>query len=273
MWVRQMKELNKKRETNIASIVKALQVLECFSIATPVLTAADISKMVDMPTSTLYRYLQTLVDEGYLKHNTQTNSYSVGLFVIQLAGIALSQFPVLKAGQQELHDLSLKLRMAVNLSILDDGDVFHLAYSTHLPSNPNYNIVGRRTPAYLTAMGKMMLAYLPFEEVRRQIERTGWRPMTPNSIRDFDVLKAQLIEARKNQFATDIHENGNTCCLACPIRRENGDVVAAISASTMNLMSDEAFEENREFIRKNVFASAAAISYRMGYQGGAYKEL
>ncbi len=250
----------------ISSIGKTFQILKCFSYNRTELTAAQIAKQVGLPISTLYRYLQTMEGEGFLEHNAAANTYSLGLYSVELAGIALTRFDVRRIGQQDLNDLSIRLNLNTNMGILRDGDVFHLAFSVRTPMQPWYDIIGRRSAAHLTAMGKMLLAYQPFEQVRGDIEKRGWRARTKYSVHDLDELHRQLIEARERQYAVDLREYTDTCCLACPIRQKDGEVVAAISATC----AYDRFSIEIENIRREVFAAAANISYKLGYLGQGY---
>jgi DNA-binding IclR family transcriptional regulator len=261
---------NSGRASQIASISKVLQILECFSITQTELSAPQIAREVKLPTSTLYRYLQTMTNEGFLTHNRDRNTYTLGLYVIELGGIALTRFEVRRLGQRELNDLALRLNMNTNMGILYNGDLFHLAFSARVATQPWHDIIGRRSPAHQTAMGKVLLSYQPFEEVRRMIEARGWQLRTPHSIDNFDELARQLEAARKNQYAVDIQEYSDGCCLACPVRQRDGTVIAAISVSTASNTPYQEFEARKNEIIKEVFQSAAAISYRLGYLGDDY---
>ena len=260
---------SKKHSNNINSISKVLQILRCFTITTPKLSAAKIARRIDLPVSTLYRYLQTLVDEGFLIHNREENTYSIGYYIIELAGISMTQFEFRRVAQREVTDLSMRLGLNTNLAVLFNGDTFHLAFSSRQPADPTYDILGRRTPAHLTAMGKVLLAELPFEEVRQNIERNGWRPRTPRSIQDFNTLQRELETIRQQGFGLDLWESSNACCVACPIRCKDGTVVAAISATT-RVSSLENYLANLDSVLQAVFQTAASISYQIDYLGEAY---
>lgn len=262
---------HKQNSTNIeaqqksyapVTVGKVLQLMECFSIAEPELSAPELGKKLKLPTSTLYRYLQSMEDEGFLTRDPDSNRYSVGLYIVELAGIALGRYEVRRVGQSTLDELSAKLKMNTNMGILYKGDLFHLAFSIQTPVESYYTILGRRTPAHLTAMGKMLLAQLPFEEVCSMINKNGWCARTPYSISGFDRLTEELEQIKKLDYSVDRRESSlSTCCIAAPVRQRNGHVIAAISATTQ----DTNFEKEFDDMKNAVCDAALQISTKLGY--------
>lgn len=255
------------RSMGKSAMGKVLNVLRCFSYVEPELSAPELCKRLDMPSSTLYRHLQILEDEGLLRKIEGTNRYSIGLYTIELAGIALNHFDVRRLGQSNLDALAQSLGMNCNIAMLSEGDIFHLAYSITTPVEPYYTVIGRRTPANLTAMGKVLLAEKPFEEVCALISHYGWRAHTEYSICTKDRLKSELAKVRQQGYAVDLQENNyTTCCLAAPIRLRTNEAIAAISAST----SPERFHQEWKAMRAQVMNHADRISFKLGYAGTNY---
>ena len=80
----------------------------------------------------------------------------------------------------------------VNLAVLFEGDVLHIAHVAPPGVPRSFTALGRRAVAHCTSLGKALLAALPNEEVHAIIERYGWRPYTERSIRDFVHLDTEL---------------------------------------------------------------------------------
>ncbi len=256
--------MEKKMElgSKSSTFSKVLGVLKCFSIYHSDLTFKEISAMVGVPDSTLYRYLQILEDECLLARDPDTGKYTIGMDVISLAGIALESMDIRRHAQPHMDELSLKLGANANLGTLYQGDLLHLAFSVRVQVDSQYGILGRRSPAHTTAMGKSLLALLSEREVRKMIETYGWRPSTPYSIQDFDSLFEQLSAIRAQGYATDIKESGlYGCCLGAAIKKKGGQAIAAVSIST----TVEKFETEFETIRDAVLQTARKISYQFGY--------
>jgi IclR family transcriptional regulator, KDG regulon repressor len=249
------------------TIERAALILACFSPEEPHLTLADLAAKLGVNQSTVYRYVATLQAAGLLERDPRRGGYRLGLRVIELSNIALNQSEVRKQALDEMDRLRDELNLLVNLGVLFEGDVLHIAHSVpgHWPRW--YTTVGRRAVAHCTALGKVLLAAQPWPEVRQLVERYGWRPYTPNSIQDFDRLRDELAEVRERGYAVDDQERSRgTVCLGAPIRDYSGEVVAALSVSGK---VDKLTPEFRERTVPRVLEVADRISFRLGYHSGS----
>ena len=59
----------------VTATAKALRVLDCFSPTQPELSLAQISRMLQMPKSTLLNQLRTLEEAGFFMRATGTSTY------------------------------------------------------------------------------------------------------------------------------------------------------------------------------------------------------
>ncbi len=244
------------------SIEKMMQVLNCFTYQQPELPAAEIGRRLDLPTATLYRHLQAVEDAGFIERDPITHMYSLSLHIVGLAGVALSRYEVRRLGQANLDELCHTLSMNANLSVLYKCDTFHLSYATCGTVETAYTILGRRSPATQTAMGKILLSYLPAEEMLQLVQKYGLRPRTSHSITDLQQLQTELKQCRTRGYATDLQGVGmNCCCLAAPIRSRMGVPIAALSATT----TPERFQAEFDRIHSNVMDQAMELSCKLGY--------
>lgn len=224
-----------------------------------------MAERLGLPYSTAHRYVSTVVQLGYLESAQGTGTYRVGLPVIELAGVALNQLEVYRHATPYLDRLADATRLDANLSVLYHGDILHLAYAVRSQSQiRSHSVIGRRTPAHLTAMGKTMLADMYFGDVRKLIEHHGWRPRTPNSINSYVELEKELERVRLQGYALDREEQRlATRCVAAPIRGRTGRVVAALSVSG----SASAIMDGRiPGLVSEVQRYAAMISQHLGYR-------
>jgi len=178
--------------------------------------------------------------------------------------VALNHNEVRKHGLDETDRLRDELNVLVSIAVLVDGDVLHIVHSA--PANwPRWHTtVGRRAVAHCTSLGKVLLAYRPWDEVVAIIEAYGWRPYTRLSIQEFPRLQEELTAIRERGFAIDREErNLGTVCIGAPIYNFSGTVVAALSISgIVESLTQETWEERASRVRE----AANRISYRLGYQ-------
>lgn len=245
-----------------SSMSKLMRILDCFTYQQPELSAAEIGRMLDLAPATLYRHLQSMEEAGFIERHPTTHLYSLSLHIVEMAGVALSRFEVRRLGQVNLDHLSSALRMNANMSVLYECDSFHLAYSICENVGSSYTILGRRSPATQTAMGRILLSYMPEKEWTMLVRKYGMRPLTQRSFQNMEQLATNLEECRTLGYATDLQAiSMNCCCLAAPVRSRTGTPVAAISVST----TPERFEAEFDQIRSLVTSQALDLSFKLGY--------
>lgn len=120
------------------------------------------------------------------------------------------------------------------LSVLDRSEIIYLAKQegpslVKLESSP-----GMRFPAHATAMGKMLLALLPPEELEQRYVDRSLPPVTVHTVTDWNEFTVKMAEIRSNGYAVD-HEEiiQGICCVAAPVMDASGRAVAAVSTSMM----------------------------------------
>ncbi|HVC32574.1 MAG TPA: IclR family transcriptional regulator [Chloroflexota bacterium] len=252
-----------RRPDSVAKTIgSGLQVLSLFNHLAPEWAITNIAQRLDVPYSTAYRYVTTLDVEGYLVRQP-SGMYRIGLPLVELAGVALNQLDVRVHGLSHLDHLADVTGLNANMAVLDQGDTFHIAYAVRSAVPRMYTALGRRAVAHCTALGKVLLADLPFEEVRSLIETYGWRPYTARSIQTAPELERAMAEVRACGYAVDRGErNVGLRCVAAPVRDRGGRAIAAISVSGPQ---DRVPEERLSELATTVLEHASMISYRLGY--------
>jgi DNA-binding IclR family transcriptional regulator len=189
--------------------------------------------------------------------------YRLGLKVVELAGLKLNQMDLCRHALPELDALRDGLNLNANLAVLAQGDVCHLAYAVRPDVPRNYTLLGRRSVAHCTALGKVLLAFRPRAAVHETIRAYGWRPYTECSIQDFPTLDRALDEIAARGYAVDEGERRPTIrCVAAPVRDRGGAVVAAISVSgDAEVVAPHGIER----VVRAVVERADAVSTRLGH--------
>jgi IclR family transcriptional regulator, pca regulon regulatory protein len=128
--------------------------------------------------------------------------------------------------------------------------------------------VGSRLPAHLTAMGRVLLAYLPADRLDAILDTIDFQPRTPHSVPNASELQKKLDQVREQGYAlTDQEYEAGVSSAAAPIRGPDGDVVAAIN------LSAPAMRITRDTIRRTLLPAllrtADELSMAMGYRGQA----
>ena len=92
--------------------------------------------------------------------------------------------------------------------------------------------VGTRLPAFVTSMGRVLLAGLPDEELEERLARIEVTQLTSRTVTDKDALRVILAGVRRQGYAaTDQELEEGLRSLAVPLRSASGAVTAALNVS------------------------------------------
>lgn len=248
----------------VSSILRAMDILECFMDAETEWTLKALVNHLGLPTTTVFRQISTLVDKQYLVQDPVRKSYRVGPRLFFLSSAIIGQSDLRQMAHPELELLSDRVKETVNLSVLLEKDIFYFdKVETHRSIVCNTR-VGTRAPAYATSAGKVMLAGqspAAIDEFCQWLETA--KPLTERTITDPEKFRAELALALINGYAMDNEEiEPGLICIGAPIYDMNHRVVAAVSVAgpEFRMKTDQA-----ELIRE-VKRCAANISRLLGYR-------
>ncbi len=220
----------------VKSLVKALQLLECFSAEHPKLGISELSAMLGYNKATVYNIASTFTATGYLKQDPVTSKYSLGLKLLQFSYLINKENDLPTTMVPYLQKIADATGETVYLGIPYEADVLYLATRTPSASIPR-TILGERAPMYCTGLGKCLLAFMP--EEKRPFLPDTFKPYTSNTITDRQKLLQELTQIQERGYAIDNmeHEFG-VSCVAVPVFGNNREPIAAVSVSGPSLRFD-----------------------------------
>jgi DNA-binding IclR family transcriptional regulator len=178
----------------------------------------EISAALDMPRSSAHALLRTLVTQGWVRSDQSGTLYGIGVRALLVGTTYLDSDPYLPLITPFLDDLRNELDETFHLARLDHGDVVYLATRESTQYTRTSNRVGRRLPAYATALGKSLLAER-FGTDRDEHVPTALRPLTQKTIADRRKLDDTLDDVRVRGYATDDEEStAGVRCFAVALR-------------------------------------------------------
>jgi DNA-binding IclR family transcriptional regulator len=151
----------------VRSVERALDILLCFTREEPTRSLTQIAESVRMSKTTVHRLLTTLENKRFITRDKSTNLYRLGLRFIEMASLVLQDVDLHRWAQPYLQSLSREYGETVDLSILDGSHVIYLEVIESPHRLKLAAAVGQRLPAYYTASGKALLAFLPADQVAR----------------------------------------------------------------------------------------------------------
>jgi DNA-binding IclR family transcriptional regulator len=189
----------------------------------------EISDALDMPRSSAHALLRTLVAQGWVRCDPSGTLYGIGIRALLVGTSYLDSDPYLPLITPFLDDLRQELDETFHLGRLDGTDIVYLATRESKQYTRASNRVGRRLPAYATALGKALLADR-FGTDRDEHVPAALKALTPNTIVDRAKLDEVLDDVRVRGYATDDQENTTGLrCFAVALRycRPAQDAISA----------------------------------------------
>lgn len=228
----------------------ALQALALLQESPDGVRAEEVAAAIGKSRSTAYYLLRALCEEGFATHDGHG-----GLFRAEPRGPAggADAPPAAPARELSLAALADELFSRTHkrsyIGVLDGGaiEIVEVRGRQGLPRLPG---MGDRISdaAHASAMGKVVLSLMREVAVDRYVAR-GLKVVAPATVTDPAVLRAQLAQARRDGFATDVEELAEDfCCVAAPVFGQDGGLRAVAGIS----MSRRAFEESLDVLSRAV---------------------
>jgi DNA-binding IclR family transcriptional regulator len=246
----------------LSTLDKGLHVLGALSQdGTAGMNLTTLSRSLGMHRTTLFRILGTLQARGFVSRDPDGDGYRLGVRVLSLASAVLADLDIRKAGHAPLQQLCHDTGELVFLTVLDGAEVVTIerlegSYTVSLRAQ-----IGARRPAYCTAAGKAIVAFLPEIQADAIVE-APLAAHTPGTITAAAELRRHLDEVRRRGFAWDDEEYlAGVRCVAAPIFGMERSVIGAVSlaAPTMRTPLDRLWQ-----LGPSARCTARAISRLLG---------
>jgi IclR family pca regulon transcriptional regulator len=250
------------------SLERGLAILGLFTPDRPRLGVSEIGRALDLSRSTSHRYVVTLATLGYLQQDRDSGKrYRLGPRVLDLGFSAINSMGIRDISTPHLQQLSDETGHTVNLAILDGGDIVYIERCRASgPTQPEIDLnlhIGARLPAYCTAMGKAMLAFLPDDQLAAVVDNIELVARGPNTIVDETAFRAELAHIRETGVAVNDEELAyGLRSIAAPISARSGEVVAALNLAAHRSLASttDLIDRFGPAVRKTAAAISAEIA-------------
>lgn len=250
-------------DNKVQTIDRTLDIIELLANAKEGLGVTEIGKNIGLHKSTVYRLLTALSNRGYIEKDPKNSTYKIGLKFIEVSGLFLKKLELKTEALPFMRKLAEIIGQPVHLAILEGAEVVYIEKVELVNSIRMYSQIGRRVPAYCSAIGKILLAGLNTDSLREVLENIKFERFTPNTIISKRELLREIEQVKEKGWAVDNEEHEpNIRCIAAPIIDYTGKIIAAVSVSGESRIIN--YESDLE-IAGHVIETAGKISTRMGY--------
>lgn len=252
-----------KRIYTITALQRGLRLLTLFASAERGLTASEVAKQSALPVSTVHRFLSNLEASGFL-NCSEDGVYHLGVVCFGLGHSALAQLDIRRLSLPYLRELNQKTRETIHLTVRHGLTAVYVEKLDSQEPVRIYSRIGGSVPLYSSAVGKVMLAYMPAHERERLLAQVELRRFTPATVGSFQELSTILQRVKRQGFAYDLEENEpHIRCVAAPIWDHAGVVNASLSITGPAVrMSTSRMRELSPLVKEAGFR----ISRELGYQ-------
>jgi len=241
-------EFNNK-EIKAKSLSKALNILECFSVARPELGITEISNMLGMNKSHVHNIISTLEQRGYVI-KCPNGKYKPWLKLLEYSFMINQHLGYPHAIYDIILETADRMQCLLYFGLPWGTDVLYL-YVVHprsmINEMPYRSITGEKAPLYCTGIGKAILAAFPEEEWDQRITKDR-KPFTDKTILDYNSIIEELKITRSRGYSIDNGERDpGVRCVGVPVYNKRNELVGGISLSgPEKVMTDLKIERGAE---------------------------
>jgi DNA-binding IclR family transcriptional regulator len=226
----------------IQSLDRGLIILEAVAKANNPVSLADLTSVLGIDRSSVFRLANTLKRRGFLAYPSGRKDYILGPALWRLSHLYDWGTMLIRVSHEHLKELASQTNETVHLAIREGK---HALFIDHAPANHLISVsgqTGEMVPLYCTAHGKALLADLDLRELQSLFGTGPLVAHTNSTIGTVTQLAKVCKQIKAQGFATDDAEfQEGIRCVAAPIRAATGMIIGSIGISA----ASQRFPEER----------------------------
>ncbi len=183
----------------VKSTEKTLAVLLAFNGGNPEMTVSQVAAATEQTRASARRFLLTLTDLGYLEANGA--NFRLTPRVLDLGASYLSGLTLPKAATLHLESLARELGESAALCVLEGQDILYIERVSS-PRLYSMNVsIGNRLPAWVTSMGRVLIAELGAAEQEAFLAQIDLQRYTEHTVASLEDLRAELARVKEQGWS------------------------------------------------------------------------
>ncbi len=253
---------------SVRAVERALDILLCFTRDEPARSLTQIAESINMSKTTVHRLLATLENRRFIARDRVTGLYRLGIRFIEMASLVHQDLELHRCAHPYLKHLLAEFGETVDLSILDGSQVIYLEVIESPRRLKLAAAVGQRLPAFFTASGKALMAYLPEEQVRKIIGENLAEHADRSPVSIPEALEELRRTAERGYAISEQEYEQGINAVAAPILDLNNYPLASIAivGPSFRLTKDrlpalgESIRETTQLITKEIGLGALSVT-------------
>jgi len=212
----------------ILVVEHAVDIISCFTSENNNLSLAELDKLLDIPKSTIHRILISLESKKVLVFNDKTKQYALGPVVLNWSSTMLHKLKIHNIARPYLVSFRDRSGETATLSLRVN---LKRVYIEQVVSKNEVRVsveIGKFFPLHAGANGKVIMAFLPHEQIE-QIINSDISRYTSSTITEKQYFLAELNKIQEVGYAVSVGERVlGSSAVAAPIFSKDGDIIGSI---------------------------------------------
>lgn len=201
-------------------------------------TVSEVAHALDMPAARASRYLSSLMQCDFLRHDALTGRFDLGPAVIELGMLAMARTDAIRLALDLMRPLTQETGLVSVLYVWGSNGPTAIKWEQGPQYVPIRLREGLNISVLVTAAGRIFLAYHPADEVRPILQKDlkDWNgrvaPSRKFSMKDVEALKEEVRE--RGMAQTVALNNPAIAALAAPIFGPDGLLMALTAVGVIS---------------------------------------
>lgn len=221
--------------------LRAVDILKLVSRKPDGITLDEICAGLNLPKTSAYDILTTLVQTGMLNvAREQKQRYTIGLTAYRVGINYTNNLDFIGVIDPVLKQFARDVGKTVFFGTRADDAIVYIRKFE--PENPIITTatVGTKNPVYCTSLGKAIMAFTEEEDRREVLEQLQFKKLTGRTLDNREDFEQELERVRKKGYALDERElEEHMECVGAPVFGPDGRVMGAISVSSLYKPSED----------------------------------
>ncbi len=221
----------KKKKPTIQVIDRAAALLDAVTSNPQPVTLKILAVESGLHPATAYRILASLTENGFTERD-ERGRYRLGIKFLQLSSRTRVDIDIQREAKPVMEWLRDQTGETVNLSVREGNELVYVERVASPKTIRADQIIGKRAPLHVTAVGKLMLGELGRDFYTRYAEDTGLPAFTERTKTTISQLESDVVRGRELGYALDDEEAElGVGCIGVMVRSSAGHPVAGLSVS------------------------------------------
>jgi DNA-binding IclR family transcriptional regulator len=188
------------------SLEKGLKVLSLFDTETRSLTQTEISRILPLNMTSTYRFVNTLVELGYLEKDAKTKEVRLGVRSLALSTNIIRSSDELRLMKKLVDEVHHQYNITIDVAFAVDDNMMR-ACQREAKETLTYHLPAvTKNSLHNTSIGKAYLSTLPNDSLKQMVDGISFVAKTEKTIVDKDQLLSEIAKTKQRGYATCIEE-------------------------------------------------------------------